>query len=494
MKKILGSTTSRLGVVAGFTLLATACLPSFGGKQHLAVTAGTGSSARLIWNSAFDDDAGDSIAYYELSVDGTVVSKVLAPATNCTMTGLASGTTYAFSVTAYSNHGDGTEWSGHLGGTFGRLSNSYTTPAGAIAAGTISCTNGDLDTDGDGLPDWAETNTGVYVDEGNTGTDPNVADTDGDGIKDGDEVLGTLGGLNLPQMGFSPLHKDLAMEFDWFDDNAEPSKCPAHSHRPTPAVISALSAAYANSPTTNPDGTSGVHVVADYGQGGYFDGGNLVPDSDGVIAGETDGADYLGIKATNFAANRNGYFHYVLMPHQYDSTSKSSGIAVYLGDDMIVSMGCHTDDPVYPTANAIMHEMGHNLGLLHGGGSDINDKPNYNSVMNYRFEFTGVDTNCDPNGDGLLDYSHGTRIFLRESRLDERVGVCGTAATPWDWNGNGVIERGISADINGDGLYGQFGDFNDWANLDFTGLAYTGVTSNISPRVAAPLIREQDLP
>ena len=45
-----------------------------------------------------------------------------------------------------------------------------------------------VDTDGDGLADSVETNTGKFVDANNTGTDPNVADTDGDGMNDGDEV------------------------------------------------------------------------------------------------------------------------------------------------------------------------------------------------------------------------------------------------------------------------------------------------------------------
>jgi len=44
------------------------------------------------------------------------------------------------------------------------------------------------DTDGDGLPDNVETNTGEYVSPENTGTNPLVADTDGDGLDDGDEV------------------------------------------------------------------------------------------------------------------------------------------------------------------------------------------------------------------------------------------------------------------------------------------------------------------
>jgi hypothetical protein len=64
--------------------------------------------------------------------------------------------------------------------------------------GTLSCTaNCQLnksgcfnieDSDGDGLTDDVETNTGVYVSPSDTGTDPNNPDTDGDGFSDGDEV------------------------------------------------------------------------------------------------------------------------------------------------------------------------------------------------------------------------------------------------------------------------------------------------------------------
>lgn len=47
---------------------------------------------------------------------------------------------------------------------------------------------GDPDDDNDSLPDSAETNTGIYVDENDTGTDPLIADSDRDGLLDGEEV------------------------------------------------------------------------------------------------------------------------------------------------------------------------------------------------------------------------------------------------------------------------------------------------------------------
>ena len=55
----------------------------------------------------------------------------------------------------------------------------------------------DGDSDNDGLPDSAETNTGLFVSSANTGTDPLNPDTDGDGWMDGNEV----------QLGTSPLNR-----------------------------------------------------------------------------------------------------------------------------------------------------------------------------------------------------------------------------------------------------------------------------------------------
>ena len=50
----------------------------------------------------------------------------------------------------------------------------------------------DADDDNDGLADTVETNTQIYVDPSNTGTNPLLADSDGDGFGDGVEVsMGT---------------------------------------------------------------------------------------------------------------------------------------------------------------------------------------------------------------------------------------------------------------------------------------------------------------
>jgi hypothetical protein len=67
---------------------------------------------------------------------------------------------------------------------------------------TLAFPNGEIrgqvlpkpDTDQDLLYDDVETNTGVFIDENDTGTNPNDQDSDGDGVIDGTEV----------QLGFNP--------------------------------------------------------------------------------------------------------------------------------------------------------------------------------------------------------------------------------------------------------------------------------------------------
>ena len=355
-----------------------------------------------------------------------------------------------------------------------------------------------IDGDGDRLCDSYETGTGVYVSPTNTGTSPLLADTDGDGLRDGDEVLGTTAGLNLPALGANPNKKNILLEYDWIDDNEDAAQCGAHSHRPTVAALSRLAAAFASSPVLNPDGTTGIALIQDYGQGGAFTGGNFVAHG-GNITGSLS-ADYYAIKSTNFATNRNGYFHYVAMAHWYTSNFGSSGVAEISGDDLIVSLGCFGSTE--NVANTIMHELGHNLGLQHGGNEACNWKPNYNSVMNYRFQFPGVDLSCNAQGSfgetNTLDYSRGTRIPLNELNLNENAGVCG--GTPIDWNFSGTLESTLfNYDLNRTSSFpnastgvdnggcsatlSTLNDFNDWANITFLGITDSDGSSLFRPTV-----------
>jgi hypothetical protein len=434
-----------------------------------------------------DGASAASTLRYFLSIDNVITSGDTPLGTDA-IPALAAGASSVQGLATTAPAGLGTHW---VGACVDAVTDEVNTGNQCSAAVQIIVASA-TDTDGDRLPDSAETNTGVYVDANNTGTDPNNPDTDGDGIKDGDEVLGTLAGLDLPGMGTNPLRKDLLLEYDWFDDENE---CGAHSHRPTVAAIALATTAFSTSPVTNPGNASGVNLISDYGQGGVFTGGNLVSDPDGVIAGGVGGTDYLGYKAANFAANRNGYFHYVLLPHRYNINSSSSGQAEVFGDDLIVSLYCANSDG--NVANTIVHEVGHNLNLRHGGDENCNYKPNYNSVMNYKYQFDGVDNNCTPPGDGVLSYSIGDRISLNENNLNENNGTCGPGF-PWDWNNNSSFDSSIVFDVN---VYGSevaecgntlttLHDYNDWDNLLFSGLG----DADGAPAVPLEIITEQPVP
>lgn len=229
------------------------------------------------------------------------------------------------------------------------------------------------DSDGDRLMNCVETDTGHFVGATSTGTSPADPDTDDDGLSDGDEVLGTLSGLNLAAFGTSPVHKDILIEYDWFDDSLG---CGAHSHRPTAQIVNVTKDIFANANVANPDGVNGINVVQDYGQGGVLVGGNLIHDADGEI---TDGlgGQFTDYKAANFLSSRLGYFHYVILPHYLSDAGHSyTGLGEIRGDDFIVALFCYYN--VSSTvASTIVHELGHNLGLRHGGDDDCNYKPNY---------------------------------------------------------------------------------------------------------------------
>jgi hypothetical protein len=166
--------------------------------------------------------------------------------------------------------------------------------------------------------------------------------------------------------------------------------------------------------------------------------------------------------------------------------------------------------------SALMHELGHNLGLLHGGSTDVNCKPNYLSVMNYAYQ--SPKRVHDENGilraaRRPITYSATVLRDLDEDRLREPIGVQGDAAWdavfsvmypatsnaaitykrflapangPIDWNNGGTAYdppgTEISSDVNvnpavlgsGDAticapntLHETLSGFEDWKNLNF---------------------------
>jgi uncharacterized repeat protein (TIGR01451 family) len=396
---------------------------------------------------------------------------------------------------------------------------------------SVSVSPTGLDSDGDGLLDAWE--SGGY-------------DADGDGNID----------VDLPAMGADPNRADLFLELDFGNG--------ATLTRPD---IQAMKAAFAAAPYANPDGSSGINLwvdtgtivdpnaredgtvdcangVDDDGDGladgadpdcvidntrtAYLDGSHegagdcsngLDDDGDSAIDGgdagclvgdnlggggdaiaslgacELDAAFYAA-KAANFDPDRSNVFRYAIssvLPSGCDGTGGQGEIG---GNDFI---------DFNQDAGTVLHELGHNLELRHGGDVNTNCKPNYVSGMNYDQQF-GI---LRSGGGAIVDYAPPRRAItgatrgsipgsLSESSLDETALVDATDASnlliffdvtndtkvfnrmdqPVDWNGDGdTNDTSVSSNPNSAASDGgpracrnsptgqTLGAHNDWANV-----------------------------
>jgi len=180
----------------------------------------------------------------------------------------------------------------------------------------------------------------------------------------------------------------------------------------------------AGGPYATPAGNVTV-TSGDYGID--LGGGNVVVLDQGALAGvdEVCGVhsdQFYDVKDIHFDPNRRWVFRYAITGS--DSVMPSGincprgGQAEIGGNDILNLRG---------DAVVMMHELGHSLGLRHGGNENTHCKPNYISVMNYAYDaFEGIDTTSG----FLLDYSparlgSGSRTSLMpdivENNLDERI-------------------------------------------------------------------------
>lgn len=328
----------------------------------------------------------------------------------------------------------------------------------------------DVDTDGDGLCDrWEE--SGIDIDE--------------DGTID----------LDLPGLGADPQRKDLFVEVDRFKG--------VNAFGLGPVV-----SAFANAPVSNPDGSTGItlHVLID----------EEIDDVGGTAVGATDvlflsdlstlkfnsattnddstscSGGWFGTAADRASANcdaiikaRRQVYRYSVYVEEYDDGGgpAGGGIAELPGNDMIVAAASYNQKD---QSAVFMHELGHTLGLRHGGGNHDNCKPNYLSIMNYNYAYD-VYAPARP-----LDFSRHNTLTLDETVLDENAGVGGpaswlqvvyyqgmsviatpdNASKPIDWDLDMAFAAGVVADITGTDSSCQsisgssvLVPQNDWLNL-----------------------------
>lgn len=267
-------------------------------------------------------------------------------------------------------------------------------------------------------------------------------DRDGDGLLDDWEENGIdFDGqappeIDLPAMGADPDVKDLFVEVDVmagvpYDQAAIDRVVQAFARAPAAAV-------------NNPNGARGIrlHVIIDgdrpaheslQGPGGRLPSRFYEIKKD--FFGSAEDRSHPSWGAIRDA--KLAIFRYCLWADTLVLTYPPPlGEAPFLGgsegapsNDFVLAagdlVGSYDDRVTDRLAGMFMHEFGHTLGLLHGGGDEINFKPNYLSVMNYAYtmpyEVLSVQ-GTDLSRYWRLDFSRTQMPSLNETRLDELQG------------------------------------------------------------------------
>ncbi len=267
-----------------------------------------------------------------------------------------------------------------------------------------------------------------------------VVDTDGDALLDSWEAPG--GGIDvnhdgvidlcLYDLGARPDHKDLFVEVD------------AGTIPMSDVATSQVLFAFDNAPVENPDGVTGIrlHTLRD-------ENGILFPNARS-INGFPEG--FAATKAQNFGTvlerqdsnaqwilkAKAKVFRYCALYDGIEFVGQQrpyNGIGELGGNDFAIDVladvfhdGSRDDDDVAAT---FMHELGHTLGLRHGGSLDsvgpsgptsFQGKPNYPSIMNYSLAHPMRWSRRF----WTLDYCREELGTMHEDSLDESAGIRST--------------------------------------------------------------------
>lgn len=361
------------------------------------------------------------------------------------------------------------------------------------------------------------------------------ADADGDGLLDEWEVHGLVRqGFEepLPACGADPFEKDVFVEIDWMETS---------DGDPRVGALLAYQAAADVVRVFRRSGT-GIRIHFDLGPeiesllapeaiepDAAFSEFSVAPDERKVLpyqdafpARPGPGAASSSLSLYDayyggywFRPSRRNVFYYVVFaerrgaldaladPENLGTRAGSDGFADELASrDGLLDAGVRASviyrQPVpelspegrrYLYSASLLHELGHAFGFGHGGSlpgygwDDANYKPNYPSVMNYRFQFCGVDF---AGGVPVMDFSHGLLIPLAERGLFEPDGLgtvrsarvihcIGFTQVPSaeyphnvDWNRDGHLDLDpVVADIDLDGRIDSEAhrDHDDWGKL-----------------------------
>lgn len=334
-------------------------------------------------------------------------------------------------------------------------------------------------------------------------------DADNDGIPDCSEVSGsTFAGLPLYDWGARTGQRDIFIEVDYMDATDGGAQTADEGIIPQKAALQMVVDAFAAQGIAIHFDVGNLHDNASGLDPSDFDlgGGEEVPYFDGVSFDPADArANLYDYKRDYMEYSRLQVFHYLLFANSQnlDGSGGSSGLAEINANDLIVSVGnwnlnnnstANTNRLVNYQASTIMHELGHNLGLLHGGDENNNYKPNYFSIMNYLYQLNGLSDIGNDEGDrvyystnfhsqngscytGLsnsnitntfkMDYSHGDATSFNFAAINETLGLgqTGSSNVDFDCDGNDAETSVTMPDANGD-LSGTITDYDDWSNIN----------------------------
>ncbi|MGH2444641.1 MAG: NEW3 domain-containing protein [Candidatus Limnocylindria bacterium] len=132
--------------------------------------------------------------------------------------------------------------------------------------------------------------------------------------------------------------------------------------------------------------------------GDNLGGGNQLP---GHLNNCGLDAAFYNAKSANFSANRAFIFRYAISTQSDQDTDGPAGPDTGCGSGGQGEIGGNDFIDYNHDGGTVMHELGHNLNLRHGGNEDNNCKPNYVSSMDYDEQF-GISR---VNGGVIIDYS-----------------------------------------------------------------------------------------
>ena len=339
-------------------------------------------------------------------------------------------------------------------------------------------------------------------------------DVDGDGISNTLEENGIdinndrNPEINLPDLGSKPDHKDIYLKIDYMKN-----------HKPSQGALDNATEVFANAPVCNPDGKPGInlHIRVD-NELSHTEATQILceekPDWYGFEVLKNKSLELkkhgLGPKAPDIVdAESRIYYHAIFIhdiaEHWHYLAGKLypagiSGCADPPNRNLVVSLGGFQrtlgTDPntgdvrsnVEYEAATLLHELGHTLGLGHGGNDfDAMPRPNYISIMNYNFQFPDI------VGERPLNYSSCAMASLNESQLNEAQGIGSTCPPgldtwigwhningktcppdrlvptptgPLDWNMSDSIETS-KHDIDCDKRHTLVSGFDDWSHLRY---------------------------